>query len=104
MEKISLVKKRRQATTEPAPVEKLPEKEPTQHKKTARQWFEEGRGYDGAKVSSDKAIEAYKRSIQLDENLTDAYVNLGFAHLEKEEYEEALKCFTKVVELEGDNP
>ena len=44
MEKISLVKRRKQAV-EPASVEKPSAKEPVQQKKTARQWFEEGRSY-----------------------------------------------------------
>ncbi len=104
MEKISLVRRRKQATTEPAPAETSAPKLPVQQKKTARQWFEEGSACDAARGCSDKAIEAYKQSIHLDENLTDAHVNLGFAYLEKEEYEEALKCFSKVAELESENP
>jgi tetratricopeptide (TPR) repeat protein len=41
---------------------------------------------------------------ELDPNLVDAYVNLGFANLQKEEYEEAVKWFSKVVEREKNNP
>jgi len=62
MEKISLVKRRKQ-TAESASAEKPSAKQPVQQKKTARQWLEEGRTYDGAKEASDKAIEAYKQSI-----------------------------------------
>jgi tetratricopeptide (TPR) repeat protein len=42
--------------------------------------------------------------VRRDDEYVDAYVNLGFIYLEKEEYEQALKCFMRVTELESDNP
>jgi len=50
-------------------------------KKTAREWFMEGYRHDTIHMARDKAIEAYKQSIRFDNTLTDAFVNLGFLHL-----------------------
>ncbi|MDD5245278.1 MAG: tetratricopeptide repeat protein, partial [Syntrophorhabdaceae bacterium] len=72
-------------------------------KKTARQWFTEAYELNLLEPLSDKSIAAYKKSIQLDDQFTDAYVNLGFIFLNKNEYEKALKYFSKVVQLEPDS-
>jgi len=55
-------------------------------KKSAQDWFAEGYEYDVIQLNPQKAIEAYKESIKLDNRLTNAYVNLGFIYLEKEDY------------------
>ena len=49
-------------------------------------------------------ISHYKNLITKGENVTDAYVNMGFIYLDKEDYEEALKCFLKILELEPETP
>jgi Flp pilus assembly protein TadD len=73
-------------------------------KRSAKDWFAEGYQYDVIQLNPQKAIEAYKESIKLDDRLTDAYVNLGFIYLQNEDYEEALRCFQRVVQLETHNP
>ena len=72
--------------------------------KTARDWFVEGCQHDQIEGLPERAMEAYKECLGLDNEYSDAHVNLGFIYLEKEEYDQALKCFTRVTELEPDNP
>ncbi len=60
----------------------------------------EGYTYDTIEPLSEKAIEAYKRAIELDRNFTDAYVNLGSLYLRQKEYEKALRCFVEAAERE----
>ena len=50
-----------------------------------------------------KAIESYLARTASDEVHADPYINLGFLYLEQESYEEALKCFSRVRELEPGN-
>ena len=73
-------------------------------KNPAREWFMEGCRYDLLDPQSDKAIEAYKKSIILDPRFTDAYVNLGFIYLQREDYDWALICLERVAKLEPNNP
>ena len=73
-------------------------------KVSAREWFIKGCRYDLLDPQSDKAIEAYKKSIIFDPAFTAAYVNLGFIYLQREDYDWALICLRRVVELEPDNP
>ena len=100
MQKISLVTRRKKVTNGPSA---SPAREPSPPRKLARDWFDEGCKYDSSK-EADKAIEAYRQAIRLDEKMTDAHVNLGFIFLDRTEYEEAVRCFGKVVELESANP
>ena len=49
-------------------------------------------------------IKHYQKIIDKDEKSADAYVNLGFIYLNKEDYDKAIKCFQKIIELEPENP
>ena len=73
-------------------------------KNSAVEWFMEGCRCDLREPQSDKAIEAYKKSVVLDPTFTAAYVNLGFIYLQREDYEWALICLQRVTELEPSNP
>ena len=72
--------------------------------KPARDWFVEGCQLDQIEGLPERAMEAYKECLRLDDEYVDAYANLGFIYLEREEYEQALKCFTRVTELEPGSP
>ena len=52
----------------------------------------------------DLVISHYKNLITRNENVIDAYNNMGFIYIEKEEYEEALKCFLKILEMTPRRP
>jgi tetratricopeptide (TPR) repeat protein len=76
----------------------------TDKRKSAKAWFIKGCWYDSDPSQIDNAIAAYRESIKIDNTFVDAYVNLGFVYLRKEEYEEALLCFQRVAELETGKP
>jgi tetratricopeptide (TPR) repeat protein len=51
----------------------------------------------------DKAIDWCTRSIQLDENLLDAYLNRAEAYILKDLLDEAIRDFSKVQEKDQSN-
>jgi tetratricopeptide (TPR) repeat protein len=73
-------------------------------KRSAMDWFLEGYRLDTEDTFTGEAVDAYKKALKLDGNLTDAYVNLGFVYLRREEYEKARKCFSEVLDREPRNP
>jgi len=50
-----------------------------------------------------KAIENFKKAIELDPFYQSAYYGLGLAYLEVSNFEEAIRCFKKVLELKSDD-
>ena len=64
-------------------------------KQQARKWFMKGYQYDVVDEQYEKAIDAYKECIMLDDKMADAYTNMGFIHIQREDYEEALECFQR---------
>ena len=59
-------------------------------KNLARRWFMKACWYDRTGSSRDKAIDAYRKSIQYDDRFTDTHVNLGFIYLAGKDYEKAI--------------
>jgi tetratricopeptide (TPR) repeat protein len=47
----------------------------------------------------EKAIESYKRAIEIDKNLPDAYVGLGAIYAENEQIDEAAGYYKKAIEV-----
>jgi len=66
--------------------------------KQAQKHFSKGFGYQD-QGELDKAIEEYKKAIELNPNYTRAYTNLGTVYLEKKDYDRAIQQFKKVLEL-----
>ena len=68
------------------------------YSQTAEEWKKIGNvALDSADY--DKAIECYKKAIEVDSNYFDAYHNLGLAYSNKEEFDTAIEYYTKAVEL-----
>lgn len=63
-------------------------------------WFNLGMACSATQKSL-KAIDAYDFAIAIDEKFSTAYFNRGIIKYDIEKYEEALKDFEKVIELEG---
>ena len=49
------------------------------------------------------AIEMYNQSLKLNPNNTKTLRNLGILYYEREEFETALKCYEKVLEIDPKN-
>ena len=69
----------------------------------ALDWFEIGCGLDSDAASYDKAIEAYRRAVELDPVFSDAHCNLGAALYNKGDREEARSCFDRCLQLQSDH-
>lgn len=61
-------------------------------------WFNLGAAYQGLKLY-EKAIDAYKYAIAIDEKFDYAYRNMGDAYLRLRKYKEAIEVLEKVLEL-----
>jgi WD40 repeat protein len=64
-------------------------------------WLEKG-GIYLEQQNIDKAILAYKRAIELDENLSLAWQDLGNAYSKKEMYDAAIKAYENAVRIDPD--
>ena len=51
----------------------------------------------------DKAVDAYKKAIELSPDEVDSYYNLGLVYIAKKMYEEAVDCFETVLEHDSDD-
>ena len=51
------------------------------------------------KDEAEKAIENYKKAIEINPNLADAYVGLGTIYLDDEQVDEAIKYFKRAIEI-----
>jgi tetratricopeptide (TPR) repeat protein len=61
-------------------------------------WFNLGAAYQGLKLY-EKAIDAYKYAITIDEKFDYAYRNMGDAYLRLRKYKDAIEVLEKVLEL-----
>ena len=66
--------------------------------KTAVEWYNEGVGYHD-RYLYDRAIQAYTKALELDNQATDAYFNRAHAYAEKKNYAAAVKDFQQVIKL-----
>lgn len=55
----------------------------------------------GDKKEYDKAIECYKKAIELDANYVHAWNNMGSDYWYKEEYDRAIECYEKALEIDA---
>ena len=56
------------------------------------------------KGNNAKAIDFYDKIISIDKESTDAYFNKGLVFANQKKYDDAIKCFEKVIELTPDYP
>ena len=70
----------------------------------AQKWFKKGCHCDRDPEKARQAVAAFERCLRLDRTFVPAYVNLGFIHLEKEDFEGARDCFQKVIQLKPTDP
>jgi tetratricopeptide (TPR) repeat protein len=66
--------------------------------KQAEKHFKQGFGYQD-KGDLDKAIEEYKKAIELNPNYLQAHMNLGAAYIGQKKYDQAIDEFNTVVKL-----
>jgi tetratricopeptide (TPR) repeat protein len=66
--------------------------------KQAQKHFRKGFEYQNA-GNSEKAIEEYKKALELNPNLAQAHTNLGAVYLGQESYDLAIQHFKRVMEL-----
>jgi hypothetical protein len=66
-------------------------------------YLDKGYEYDNAKEYK-KAIQSYKKAIQVAPGFAPAYFNLAFTYKELGDYELAIQNFTKFMEIFGDDP
>jgi len=50
-----------------------------------------------------KAIEAYKKAIEINPNLVDAYFNMGYTYFYMGKLPQAAKCFEEVLKRDPNN-
>jgi tetratricopeptide (TPR) repeat protein len=70
----------------------------------AQKWFRKGCQFDRDPEKASQAQAAFEKCLQVDRTFVAAYVNLGFIHLEKEDFPSARDCFQKAVQLKPDDP
>jgi tetratricopeptide (TPR) repeat protein len=71
------------------------------HARDASDWYE--RGCDLEESEPDEAQEAYRKAVQLDSSLADAWVNLGRLLHESGDAREAAQHYRKAIELRPDD-
>lgn len=67
--------------------------------KTAVEWYNEGVDYHD-RYLYDKAIEAYTKAIELDNQEIDAYYNIGVAYDDQKLYDQALVYYNKTIAMD----
>jgi len=67
-------------------------------KKDSGVYYALGIAYDD-KEEYDKAIEAYKKAVEINPQREEAYNNMGIAHKNKKEYDKAIEAYKKAVEI-----
>lgn len=68
--------------------------------RTAEEWFELGLATDSRRETLPQAVEAYRRAIELSPGWVDARINLGTAHYQMSELEEARRAFDAALEVD----
>lgn len=66
--------------------------------KQAEKHFKQGFGYQN-QGNLDKAIEEYKKAIELNPNHLKAHMNLGAVYMQQKKYDQAIEEFNTVVKL-----
>jgi tetratricopeptide (TPR) repeat protein len=66
--------------------------------KQAEKHFKDGFGYQN-EGNLDKAIEEYKKAIELNPNYLQAHMNLGAVYIQQKKYDQAIEEFNTVVKL-----
>ncbi|HVY74749.1 MAG TPA: tetratricopeptide repeat protein [Puia sp.] len=61
-------------------------------------WFNLAAAYQGLKLY-EKAVDAYKYAVAIDEKFDYAYRNMGDAYIRLRKYREAIECLERVLEL-----
>ena len=69
---------------------------------TFEAFFQKGNEYI-VKGSFDKAIECYRKTIELKPDDYEALNNLGNAYSDKKEFDKAIECYRKTIELKPDD-
>lgn len=72
--------------------------------RTAEEWFEIALECESRPELLREAIYAYRQVIRLAGDWIEAYLNLGVAHYQLAEWEEARQAFVQAVELDPANP
>jgi len=66
----------------------------------ARDWFERGCRLDSERASFGAAIEAYRRALEIDPELTDAHCNLGAVYYQQGRLGPARRCYERAIGLD----
>jgi tetratricopeptide (TPR) repeat protein len=69
-------------------------------KRSALDCFEQGCAFDSNSETYDRAVEAYRRAIELDPTLADAHCNLGAVLYNRGRRTPSRRCFERCLELE----
>lgn len=69
---------------------------------SADDWY--NLGVDMEATAPEEAPDAYRRALELDENIVDAMINLGRLLQEQGEYDEAESLYRRAMKVQPDNP
>jgi len=72
-------------------------------KQTASCYFYQGLAY-GISGRQDRAIDAFRRSLSVDPNRVETYVNLGVSYVNTDKFREAEKMFARALAIDPGNP
>ncbi|WP_198013614.1 tetratricopeptide repeat protein [Crinalium epipsammum] len=75
-----------------------------QSERSAKELYNEGQRLHLNGRDYLRAIEYYNQAIRLNPNFGNAYLDRGFARIQLKEYREAIKDFTRAMELELEYP
>jgi tetratricopeptide (TPR) repeat protein len=65
-------------------------------------WFAEGYIFAPIKKEYDRAIESYKKAVEIKPDFHEAWYNMGNAYSDKKEYDGAIESYKKAVEIKPD--
>jgi tetratricopeptide (TPR) repeat protein len=92
-----------QQVTGPAPL-LCDDDDDIEHESSAYNWFLRGCSLDGDPESVPRAIQAYRKAIELDGSLAAAHTNLGNLLYQQGERSAALTCYQEAIALDPDQP
>jgi tetratricopeptide (TPR) repeat protein len=73
------------------------------YKETASCYFYQGIAY-GLRGNQEKAVDAFKQSLNVDPNRVETYVNLGVGYANMQKYAEAERMFIRALAIDPVNP
>ena len=79
------------------------EKTKTVTQRTAEEWFDIGMANDSRRETLPKAVEAYRRAVELAPQWVDARINLGTALYQLSELDEAQRAFEEALAVDENN-